>query len=86
MSLPATQAKMSCLTAPNQLGLQIVRTREAFGSVYQAESPCGSRYLRCLNWFKQAPWLEHGVNDLFITETIEGAAWRLISAFLKRNA
>ena len=45
---------MSCLTAPNQLGLQIVRTREVFGSVYQAVSQCGIHLLRHLDWSRQS--------------------------------
>ncbi len=44
-SLPATQAKMSCLTAPSQLGLQVVQTREVSGGVYQAVSRCGIHLL-----------------------------------------
>jgi hypothetical protein len=48
---------MSCLTAPNQLGLQIVQTREVFGSVYQAVSRRGIHLLRQLNWFSQSPSL-----------------------------
>jgi hypothetical protein len=39
---------------PNQLGLQIVQTREVSGSVYQAVSQCGIHLLRQPNWLGQS--------------------------------
>jgi len=39
----------------NQSGLDFVRTREVFGSLYPIESQSAIHFLRCLNWFKQSP-------------------------------